>query len=1351
MVAGTDIWYSWWLANMAKQGQWWQNQWNKNKQNNEKQDNKQYMTKLRQSQQDNENQKSQQEDKQPQIKVWKWKEVQERVGKAAEQQKNLSEKWVDNQTWFDFSWIVWKWAQTVKQAAETFDQAFGISEFSKELRGKWKWPVSNVVNNVKPYENYKWITRWEAQVIIDEMKNEWITAEDDEEKKLERFKELAAQRVADKEAKWNKTAWSKWKPTEKEEDKQEKQEPSSFINSAWDFIWEFWEELSETWNATIASSLWYLDWVSKLWQTVLWKPMRAVAQWTVWLTADAINGLRGVEWVDVKIDVENSQPAFVKNIKEENPYKFGLWQFLWKTSWSAFINPLTYMSWPLGTWIASKMWVKWMAKMMWFWGAEWAVDSMIMSMVDNWELDWGEVWGWTIFGMWFPFLSKWFSSLKYKIAWNLWDDLWKILKPWKAWKTKKKDYDEYIDKAKDAVTEIANNKNNLELTNEYWQTIKWQLPENIDQFGDAVEQTKKNIWKQVDNMLQNAEWKWIKINMWDIADDIEWQITEVIEEQRPELADMIRDKVSKLRTAGGEGKEYSVEKAEEYKQLLNKELQDYYRNKSDKKFQEATIDAMINNNLTKKLDDAIQSLPESESFKNLKRKHWALQEIEKDVWNRVLKEWTTKNTSLIDMWTIFSVGDIVKWVSGDPYALWAWLAQLWTQSRLKMLDDVNRQTRKMFKKAKKNADKLDKKPTESWKQKVKNKLSELWRKFAEEFGEWWWFWNKKAALDFWALTKWKPAVQWREQQINTVWELLTETNKSSDNPLYNVADMTIDNAISKSNYWNEVKKAINELEKSWNYDTIRKINSSDETVKRAKNVINDITNTAQNLSTKFLDDLQSETSKSVISKNTIKNKLNQKGYKKPELDAVKNVLDEFEWDKINVDEFVSKTKNELLPLWQIKTSKHAEVNWLHENVNNYEDLIEENYTNVYKTPFKHDVPNHFDNETKNYFAHTRAEDINKDWMKIRKLLEVQSDLFQQKKYEKVQQQLEEIWIDASDSKIAKALDDYADKWHERVLKEEIKKAGKEWKDYIDIPNGKTVAQIEWYFWEWLIPQNATIGDAVNPDNLWLAMDDMEWIVVEDMWNSARVVNWENIVRFNPEEHVINLRMGFNASDNLEKWLKEILPSWNIDNNRISQKLQEVNSELWNKYQQYANQNPDDKVDDILSKAYNDIEDEWIENIEKIKEQLRDKILDDYDKNMMVESIKSKWWDAVLLEDKNEIIASFEWKFNELWEVLNKTTEDNINMQSLPKEYKTVVDFYENKIIPYMKKQKQGAQMVEDDATWSEWLRVPISKEDAKKPVSAFELLWPTAWWVWGAATAKETLDTDKKDNASKKR
>ena len=285
-------------------------------------------------------------------------------------------------------------------------------------------------------------------------------------------------------------------------------------------------------------------------------------------------------------------------------------------------------------------------------------------------------------------------------------------------------------------------------------------------------------------------------------------------------------------------------------------------------------------------------------------------------------------------------------------------------------------------------------------------------------------------------------------------------------------------------------------------------------------------------------------------------------------------------DQISVPDFANKVKSELLPLTVPDTSKMPKAGFAYEHITLPDELrgpIANYNERIYESPIKNSAGNvHFRGASHNYFAHTRIEDLpdntrqpdrvlkivqgtserrpfkvigdgvdqnfatkaeaekavkdfavnTKNEMKTRRVIELQSDLFQKgrlneelalmedarlnlytgwkneivnyndrqydigghtpatKKYTLIDRKTgDEIDVPESvvapqlkkigrESEVSK-LEPYRNTWHERVIREEVKQAALDGKTKLQFPTGETAMKIEGLGVadDWYHPQN----------------------------------------------------------------------------------------------------------------------------------------------------------------------------------------------------------------------------------------------------------------------------------------
>lgn len=205
------------------------------------------------------------------------------------------------------------------------------------------------------------------------------------------------------------------------------------------------------------------------------------------------------------------------------------------------------------------------------------------------------------------------------------------------------------------------------------------------------------------------------------------------------------------------------------------------------------------------------------------------------------------------------------------------------------------------------------------------------------------------------------------------------------------------------------------------------------------------------LTTKILKDLEGKTT---VSKQYILDATNRGELKQAERDITREILDTMKGDTINVQEFADKVKSELLPLKVVKSPNAGYKDTrLYENISLPDELrgnVKNYDERVYQSPISTSAGGtHFSYlegvpgmEPKNYFGHTRIEDMADN--KTRRVIEVQSDLYQKGKLERE--------IEGAKGAVLNRA-----KISEVMTPEDLKKYNKNWKiteDYYDKKIGK---------------------------------------------------------------------------------------------------------------------------------------------------------------------------------------------------------------------------------------------------------------------------------------------------------
>ncbi|MCK5023564.1 MAG: hypothetical protein KAS04_05300, partial [Candidatus Aenigmarchaeota archaeon] len=247
----------------------------------------------------------------------------------------------------------------------------------------------------------------------------------------------------------------------------------------------------------------------------------------------------------------------------------------------------------------------------------------------------------------------------------------------------------------------------------------------------------------------------------------------------------------------------------------------------------------------------------------------------------------------------------------------------------------------------------------------------------------------------------------------------------------------------------------------------------------------------EDISTVILEKL---TEKTTVSSQFISDLTKTGDLKQAERDLIRETLEEMPEGKINVQEFADKVRVKLLPLKTIHPTPRYESFTLPSNLRG--DVAD--YTErIYESPIKTSAGViHFEGETKNYFAHTRIEDM-ADGV-TRRVDEVQGDLMQKGRLKEEYGFFKGLTAGESKADYLKRvkkrekevtkLQPYRNTWSERIIREEIKRAAQDGKTKLQFPTGETAVKIEklggsgMHRWRIMV-SDTQAGDILTPETI----------------------------------------------------------------------------------------------------------------------------------------------------------------------------------------------------------------------------------------------------------------------------
>ena len=262
-------------------------------------------------------------------------------------------------------------------------------------------------------------------------------------------------------------------------------------------------------------------------------------------------------------------------------------------------------------------------------------------------------------------------------------------------------YQDYINKAKNAVQTIVDNKDALNLVDEDGEKI--DVPSNLQQFAQAIQQTKQYIYNQYHQMATDAGDAGAQFDATPILNNLD-KITGTVDENgvqltKPDLKldPQIRQYAERMKSAIGELQGADPETVEARIADLNNSLKGFYEGRTAKA--QAQVDGSIADAMRKQLDDAITSA-QGEGYQALKQQYGALKAIEPEVNKRAIVDARKSSQGLTDLPNVFNNGEILTGIATmNPVMIGKGLIGKATVGAMKKLNDPNRYISDMFEQA----------------------------------------------------------------------------------------------------------------------------------------------------------------------------------------------------------------------------------------------------------------------------------------------------------------------------------------------------------------------------------------------------------------------------------------------------------------------------------------------------------------------------------------------------------------------------------------------------------------------------------------------------------------------------
>lgn len=336
---------------------------------------------------------------------------------------------------------------------------------------------------------------------------------------------------------------------------------------------------------------------------------------------------------------------------------------------------------------AAEQWWRWVAKefaqrgMIWAaeWGEFWLLASMGQEDI-NWERVAENVAGgmaiWSLFWLWGEWISLWKAYNKglsnvLKEAWkkdllkSLQEAYNKSIKPTSRGVKSNTQLDKYNNDAMDSIELIVKNKNNLRFVDANGEEIVWELPRTVDEFSQAIKQTKQNLYDTYIQMAKQAgSDAWVDtskvVNELRALLNDEERLVGQSEATKNEIIKWITD-LEKL------DNKMSMDWVLKKTQELNNELTAFFKSNNPNDVWPNSIKAVVNNWFKRAVDDTIENAwIDSIEYQNLKRAYGSLKNIESDVNHRAVVYGRQNPESLVDSLSNLSSIDAIAKFMKNP-------------------------------------------------------------------------------------------------------------------------------------------------------------------------------------------------------------------------------------------------------------------------------------------------------------------------------------------------------------------------------------------------------------------------------------------------------------------------------------------------------------------------------------------------------------------------------------------------------------------------------------------------------------------------------------------------------------
>lgn len=265
----------------------------------------------------------------------------------------------------------------------------------------------------------------------------------------------------------------------------------------------------------------------------------------------------------------------------------------------------------------------------------------------------------------------------------------------------------FYDSAKTAVKTIAENKNNIKITDENGETVSH--PKSSAQAAQAIDQAKKIVYDKYNNMSKAAGKMGATIDVQPAVAQLQTAANDI--GKSPEIRKYAASLIPEIQELQGQSPEVIQARIQEY----NQSLSGFYEGRVSKS--KAQIDASAANLLRQQLDSSIENAqdiavkqaqaqgitvdPETiKNYQELKNQYGSLKSIEKEVNKRALVNARKAGKSVIDMTDIFTGAELAAGlITGNIAEIGGGILGRGIKEYYKAINNPDRYIERMFKTA----------------------------------------------------------------------------------------------------------------------------------------------------------------------------------------------------------------------------------------------------------------------------------------------------------------------------------------------------------------------------------------------------------------------------------------------------------------------------------------------------------------------------------------------------------------------------------------------------------------------------------------------------------------------------